>query len=142
MTAYTADYVRSVLCEAAGIPDPGPLDSGWLLRVAAMVRSARKRATRLAPLDLDTVGGRIRYAREARGFSVPDTARAIGVGSRVLEGYERGEAPLPYPRLLRLATTLAVERAWLACETDEGKPEPAPEPGQRPRADRRPSRQR
>lgn len=50
----------------------------------------------------ETLGGRIRAAREAAGLSEEALARQLGLDPGTLAAWERGEVSRPYPRIRRI----------------------------------------
>ena len=73
--------------------------------------------------NLETIGGRIAYARERSGLSTAQLARRLGVKSRTLAKWERDESEPRANRLVMLAQLLGVAPAWFF----EGEEDYAPE---------------
>jgi transcriptional regulator with XRE-family HTH domain len=63
--------------------------------------------------DRDTLGGRIRRAREAAGLSGAQLARRLGVKTETVTGWETGRTEPRANRLTMLAGFLAVSPTWL-----------------------------
>ena len=63
--------------------------------------------------DRDTLGGRIRRAREAVGLSGAQLARRLGVKTETVTGWETGRSEPRANRLTMLAGFLAVSPTWL-----------------------------
>ena len=63
--------------------------------------------------DTDTIGGRIRRAREATGYSSAQLARRIGVKTTTVAGWEHDRAAPRTNRLTMLAGVLGVSPTWL-----------------------------
>lgn len=55
------------------------------------------------------IGDNIRTARERRGLSAPQLARAAGISVSALWHYERGNVVPPRPKLARLAAALLMD---------------------------------
>lgn len=72
-----------------------------------------------------TLGERIKRAREAKGLTLLDVAREVGVSEATLQRYESGNIKNPkQPRLLSLAKALDVDVNYLMnWEGDDGKKE-------------------
>lgn len=65
------------------------------------------------PADRDTLGGRIRRARDAAGLSGAQLARRLGVKTATVSGWESGRAEPRANRLTMLAGILGVSPTWL-----------------------------
>lgn len=63
--------------------------------------------------DRDTIGGRIRRAREAAGLSGAQLARRIGVKTATVTGWEAGRSEPRANRLTMLAGFLGISPTWL-----------------------------
>lgn len=73
-------------------------------------------------MNTDTLGGRIAFARERASLSTAQLARRLGIKTRTLSNWERGETVPRTNRLVMLAQFLNVSPAWLL----EGEAEYAP----------------
>jgi transcriptional regulator with XRE-family HTH domain len=62
---------------------------------------------------MDTLGGRIVYARESQDLTTAQLARRIGVKTETLHGWEADRAEPRPNRLLMLAGVLNVGPTWL-----------------------------
>lgn len=65
------------------------------------------------PRDGDSIGGRIRRAREAANFSVAQLARRLGVKTATVSAWETGRSEPRANRLTMLAGFLGVSPTWL-----------------------------
>ncbi len=63
--------------------------------------------------DTDSIGGRIRRAREAVGLSGAQLARRLGVKTTTVNAWETGRSEPRANRLTMLAGFLAVSPTWL-----------------------------
>ena len=61
----------------------------------------------------DSMGARIAEAREAAGYSAAQAARRLGIHSKTLQRWERGESEPRGNRLMMLAGMFGVTPAWL-----------------------------
>lgn len=61
----------------------------------------------------DAIGPRIVFARERAGLSTAQAARRLGVKTRTLTRWERGESEPRPNRLVMLAQLLGVSPAWM-----------------------------
>jgi len=82
---------------------------------------------KIIPTSTDTIGGRVRHAREAAGLTQEELSKKAGIGQGHLSDIERDNAE-PMLRTIRLlAPALAVPPGWLAfgveppvCDSDGG----------------------
>lgn len=80
--------------------------------------------------DLDSLGGRIRYARESHPekFTQEQMADHLGMGSKEAYGhYERNRNEMSIETLKRIAEKLSVRLEWLAYGTGPMKADPKQE---------------
>ncbi|WP_029058938.1 helix-turn-helix domain-containing protein [Stappia stellulata] len=63
--------------------------------------------------DMDSIGGRIRRAREAANFSGAQLARRLGIKTATVTAWETGRSEPRANRLTMLAGFLAVSPTWL-----------------------------
>ena len=63
--------------------------------------------------DLDSIGGRIRRAREAANLSGAQLARRLGIKTATVNAWESGRSEPRANRLTMLAGFLAVSPTWL-----------------------------
>ena len=71
---------------------------------------------------LDTVQGRLYYARTAQGISRIAVSRSFGSRPDTIKNWERGEngtASVPYDYIVFAAIAFGVTEAWLLGETHE-----------------------
>lgn len=67
----------------------------------------------LIPIDENTLGGRLRLARQRKGYTVSQLARKVGMSQPHLSQVELNERSIALPKVLRLAKVLDVSPAWL-----------------------------
>ncbi len=72
--------------------------------------------------DVDTLGARIRTAREVLGITQHQLAARLRLRPFTISAGERGARDLPAEKLLALCASLAVKKAWLLGESTEGGP--------------------
>jgi transcriptional regulator with XRE-family HTH domain len=83
--------------------------------------------------DVETLGGRIRAARERRGLTQRELAELVGVGARTVRLWEAGRKQPYLARLRTLARVLVVDLGWLLEGAAVRRAEaPAPEVGPTP----------
>jgi transcriptional regulator with XRE-family HTH domain len=63
---------------------------------------------------IDTLGGRVRIARERAGLSQRVLAERVGVAHQQISDYERNQAEPRYEVLRQIGFTLGCSPAWLA----------------------------
>jgi transcriptional regulator with XRE-family HTH domain len=118
----TVDEIRRRLCIAMQVD----LDYEHWLEDAEHACIAHtlwsKRETAPEPLDLSTIGSRIRCAREICGMSIKQCAARAGIRPGVFRFIEEGKRDLPGERFLGLCLVLGVSRDWLLGESEEGGP--------------------
>ena len=73
-------------------------------------------------LRLDTIAGRLQYARHLRGISQSELAARSGVTAACISRAERGITKPHTTTLTRLATVLKVDPVWLLFGIEERKP--------------------
>lgn len=73
---------------------------------------ARRRATAVT-YEIDTFGGRLRSAREARGYTVNQLAQRAGVSGAAVSRYENKKRRPRADEAVRLARGLRCSVAWL-----------------------------
>lgn len=76
--------------------------------------------------DLSSVGGRIAYARAAKGLTMDQLAGKVGVSKSAISQWERGRIEtMKAHHLLNLAKVLEVSPTWLwEWKDDKGQPVP------------------
>ncbi len=74
---------------------------------------------------METFAERLRYARDLRGLSQQELARACGLSQSAISSYESSNRKSPH-KLLVLAQALKVNIYWLS--RGQGNIEPDPEP--------------
>lgn len=90
------------------------------------IRSVPKKKTRPVPPELETLGGRLIYARERQHLTAAAVAKAASMDPGQLSRYESGErtAGIEAATVIALARALGVPVGWLAA--DEGQLPPLP----------------
>ncbi len=73
-------------------------------------------------LDVE-IGGRLRQARKARGFSQTQLGESIGVTFQQIQKYERGTNRISSSALILLSRTLQISPLELMGESVEGRKE-------------------
>jgi transcriptional regulator with XRE-family HTH domain len=77
----------------------------------------------------DTLGSRIRQARERYGMSQVELARRIGVSATALNQIESGKTADPgVSRIVKIAEILGVSTDYLLQRTDDPRPPKRPRP--------------
>jgi transcriptional regulator with XRE-family HTH domain len=116
------DDVRTRLCIALRIPDDAP---DWLELTEHRLHAwwAFRERQAPTPIDISTLAGRMKAAREITGLSQNQLAARVGLptGAHV-SLMERGKADLPAERLPGLCMSLGVSQAWLLGESEAGGP--------------------
>jgi transcriptional regulator with XRE-family HTH domain len=64
-------------------------------------------------LIIKAIAGRIREARQAKGWSREKVAEVLEVSAETVRRHETGETTASIPMLRRLARVLSVDYAWL-----------------------------
>lgn len=65
-------------------------------------------------MKTQTPGQRIRFAREAKGYSVREAAALIGMGKSSLNEIENGDSKFPSAKvLLKMSEVLGVSTRWI-----------------------------
>ena len=73
-------------------------------------------------IEENSVGARMRYAREKARLGQQEIADGIGVSKRTYIKYEQNESPTKKPMLKEVAVICAVSSQWLLTGSDEHKP--------------------
>jgi len=63
--------------------------------------------------NTETLGGRIKYARERKGWDQPALAEKLSTSRTLVSGWERNLGKPRITRVSRLAETLGVSLEWL-----------------------------
>jgi transcriptional regulator with XRE-family HTH domain len=82
---------------------------------------------------MDTIGSRLKWAREQRGLTQAALARTACVLTHAIGQLEDGQRPPPSD-VSSLANALGVSAAWLATGRGEWRPAPVPGVGGQPSA--------
>jgi len=116
----TDDEVKRRLCLAMRYDE-----DDWLDRAEHLLDGEWRQRQRRRIVDVTTVGGRIRAAREAMGLSQEQLSIRLGVPPIRISDWERGKRDLPVEMLVRLSAIVrpVTTRAWLVMESDEGAPQ-------------------
>ena len=115
------DPVQSAICAAMGYHG-----HDWLEQACRAIEAHMRHRSRLVGVrayELDTIGGRIKCARECLGMNQPTLAKRCGMPLQTLSKIENGSGKLPAIKVPGMAITLRVTAPWLLCATDEGGPE-------------------
>jgi transcriptional regulator with XRE-family HTH domain len=117
-----SDDVRERICIALRLPDDAP---DWLEQAEHRLHAwwAVSERHSPTPIDLSTLGGRLKAAREITGLSQDRLAARMNIpcGAKIAM-LEKGRADLPAEKLPGLCMCLGVSQAWLLGESEEGGP--------------------
>ena len=93
---------------------------------AGRIQSVPKKKLRPVPPELETLGGRLVYARERQKMTAAALAKAADMDPGQLSRYESGERTggIEAATVIALARALGVPVVWLAA--DEGQLPPVP----------------
>lgn len=118
--------IRERLCTAMRLPLDTP---DWVERAERMLHGYLnwKERRQLKPLDLSTVPGRVRFAREAMGLTQAHLAARIGVRKYQVWGWEHGTQDIPAEKFPGLCMSTGVSQSWMLGESEDGGPPSVPQ---------------